>query len=164
MMRERGFQLERKVTNRRNGQPRVDWEVVGVPEDLVTAMSSRSSEIEDLKRKFTEEYGRDAEGPAWEAWIVKQRGRRGKYSPLELPVAQAVDHQRLHDERVRREAEGRPFDEHQAAAVRLAVSGRRFVSITGPAGTGKGAASAAIARLMQTQGRRVIALAVPGRT
>jgi AAA domain len=46
----------------------------------------------------------------------------------------------------------------------MATSGRRFVSITGPAGTGKGVASGVIAPLWQGLGRPVIALSVAGRT
>src|SRR5205807_2207306 len=52
----------------------------------------------------------------------------------------------------------------QQAAIRLAVSGARFVSITGPAGTGKGYASSAMTALWHRQGRRVLAVAVAGRT
>src|SRR5215831_20209664 len=64
----------------------------------------------------------------------------------------------------RRPARAVPFDDHQAGAVRMATSGRRFVSISGPAGTGKGVASGVISPLWQSLGRQVIALSVAGRT
>jgi conjugative relaxase-like TrwC/TraI family protein len=289
-LRARGFRIERRVEQRRNGQPRVVWEVAGIPASLVKAMSSRTAEIEDLQRKYEEMYGRQATGPAWEAWIAGQRGPKAHLSSAELRVEWALEAERhgldlatfdalvaaadelraagiaerdeqspeaaelrrlilenvnrdhafvpfaqverlarqlavglldprmtdsvvadlvgdgdllvttddqvttlevlrfeqraraataellsaapqspvarelVERELARRAAEGRPLDERQAAAVRLAVSGARFVSITGPAGTGKGYASSAMTALWHGQGRRVIAAAVAGRT
>src|SRR5262249_14306634 len=64
----------------------------------------------------------------------------------------------------RAEEEGRPFDERQRHSVDLATRGARLVSITGPAGTGKGYASRAMVALWRRDGRRVIAAAVAGRT
>lgn len=62
----------------------------------------------------------------------------------------------------RRAAEGRPFDPAQEAAVRIATGGARLVSISGPAGTGKGVSSEAMTEIWHAQGRRVIATAVQG--
>jgi conjugative relaxase-like TrwC/TraI family protein len=80
-------------------------------------------------------------------------------APVEAPSPEAV--RRAIEESARK---GLPLDDHQAAAVRLATSGRRFVSITGKAGTGKGVTSGVIAPLWRALGREVIALAVAGRT
>jgi TrwC relaxase len=66
LLRQRGFEIERRLEQRRNGQPRVVWEVKGVRGSLIKAMSSRTTEMAELKTKFMAEYGRD-----WEAWIVK---------------------------------------------------------------------------------------------
>jgi conjugative relaxase-like TrwC/TraI family protein len=299
MLRERGFEVERTLVERETGRPRVTWEVKGVPRSLIETMSSRTTEIAELKRRFLEEYGREPEGRAWEAWIVKQRGPKGTLTPAELrlewgqeaaehgfgpeavaELVAAADRRRAKGIRERtadgpearqfrelllahvcreqafipeahldrlahqlavglipprvvddviadlmgsydlavtegdnmittlevlrweqrslaatrrlleappapvvppalveaelagRAAQGQPFDEHQANAVRTAVSGARFVSISGPAGTGKGVASAAITELFRESTinvlhgahRRVIAVAVPGRT
>lgn len=290
MLRQRGFTIVRHLERRRNGQPKVTWEIAGVPPSLTQAMSSRTSEIEDLRRKYEETYGREASGPAWDAWVALQRGPKARLSSPELRVewtleaerhgfglsavdelvaaadgrraagiedrdergAEAVALRRLmlqhicrdhafvpfsqmerlarqlavglldprttdaviadmiddgdllvtaddqvttlevlqHEQRARaaaaellagppenpvppqdvdaelerRSRDGRPFDDRQAAAVRVAVSGGRFVSITGPAGTGKGYASSAMALLWRRLGRRVIAAAVAGRT
>jgi conjugative relaxase-like TrwC/TraI family protein len=62
------------------------------------------------------------------------------------------------------EAQGRPYDLEQVEAVRLAISGRHLVSICGPAGAGKGFASAGMVNAWHSQGRRTIAVAVAGRT
>jgi conjugative relaxase-like TrwC/TraI family protein len=290
MLRQRGFTIVRHLERRRNGQPRVTWEIAGVPPALIQAMSSRTSEIEDLRRKYEETYGREASGPAWDAWVALQRGPKARLSSPELRVEWTLEAERhgfglaavddlvaaadgrraagiedrdergseatvlrrlmlehicrdhafvpfahmerlarqlavglldprttdaviadmiddgdllvtaddqvttlevlQHEQRARaaaaellaappekplaaqdidaelerRSRDGRPFDERQAAAVRLAVGGARFVSITGPAGTGKGYASSAMAVLWRDQGRRVIAAAVAGRT
>jgi hypothetical protein len=277
----------------------VAWEVRGVPDSLIKAMSSRTTEIAELKKKFMAEYGREPEGPAWEAWIIRQRGPKAKLTAAELrlewmrearehdfgpdavgelvdtaddrravgipeidiqspqaqefrelllqhvcreyafvpesyldrvayqlavglipaslvdwviarmmadsellatkddrmittlqilaweqrslravqqllsaPPAPTVPEPLVEAELARRAAQGQPFDEHQATAVRVAVSGARFVSIAGPAGTGKGVASAAITVLFRTatstllhaRHRRVIPVAVAGRT
>jgi conjugative relaxase-like TrwC/TraI family protein len=301
MLRQRGFEIERRLeygTNKNGIEvPRVYWEVAGVPESLIEAMSSRSMEIAALKAKFMKETGLEPVGPRWDKWIVMQRGPKGKLTSLELRLAwieearrhgygpEAVDllfsgadlrrergvpdrdadsqeaeqlralvmdhvcsqfafvdedylnalarqlakglipetevdavlirmiedydlvmtkpdrrvtaleilrwekralagarrlmelpwqpaaaHDLVEAELARQEAEGRPFDEYQATAVRLAVSGARFVSISGPAGTGKGLAANSIAglvhrsawRVLESAGRRVIALAVAG--
>ena len=94
----------------------------------------------------------------------EQRARRAAEQLMDAPPVGAPD-----PEAVRKAIEvsalrGLPFDEHQAEAVRLATSGRRLVSITGQAGTGKGVTSGMIAPLWQARGREVIALAVAGRT
>ena len=291
LLRRRGFEIVRRLERRRNGQPRVVWEVAGIPQSLIEAMSSRTAEIEDLRKKYEAMYGREASGPAWEAWIAGQRAPKAKLSSAELRVewtleaerhglslaaldalvAQAdrrraagiaerdehspeaeelrrlilenvnrdhayvplreltrlarqlavglvdplvtagyviadmvgdgdlmvttddqvttlevlryeqrsraaaaellaaeplspVSRELVERELSRRAEEGRPFDERQAAAIRLATSGARFVSITGPAGTGKGYASSAMTALWHRQGRRVMAVAVAGRT
>jgi ABC-type protease/lipase transport system fused ATPase/permease subunit len=62
------------------------------------------------------------------------------------------------------EDEGRPFDPGQNAAIALALSGANFVSICGPAGTGKGFTSRPIVDVWREQGRQTYALAVAGRT
>ncbi len=286
-----GFELEWKLEYRKEtGQPRMAWEVMGVPASLIKAMSRRTSEIEDLKAQYRKATGREALGPSWDAFVVAQRGQKAKLSPSELRawwlveaeehgldaasvdrlVAQADERRaagipkpnedsegaaelrrlilehvcRQHafvpvaeverlawqlavtrvdprtadrvlarmvgdgdlivtsDQQVttlevlaqeqrtrraaaellraspespvaaelveaeleRRASEGRPFDEHQEASLRLAVSGARFVSISGKAGTGKSNTMAAMSALWHGQGRRVIATAVPGRT
>lgn len=84
LLRQRGFEIERRLEQRRNGQPRVVWEVKGVPGSLIKAMSSRMTEIAELKTQFMAEYSREPEGPAWEAWIVKQRGPKAKLTAAEL--------------------------------------------------------------------------------
>jgi conjugative relaxase-like TrwC/TraI family protein len=290
LLRQRGFVIERRLERRQNGQPRVVWEVAGIPASLVRAMSSRTAEIEDLQRRYGELYGREPTGPAWEAWIALQRGPkahlssaelrvlweldaerhgldrtgfdvlvtdadrrraagiedRGEHSPeamelrrlmleninrdhafvpvremdrlgrqlavglldplmadrvianmvaggdllittddqvttpevlraerrvraaaerlLAAPPPGSVGEELVERELTRRAEAGHPFDQCQAAAIRLAVSGAGFVSITGPAGTGKGYASSAMTALWQQRGRRVIAVAVAGRT
>src|SRR5262249_47852854 len=82
---------------------------------------------------------------AWE-----QRSLRAVEQLLSAPLAPTVPEPLVEAELAGRAAQGQPFDEHQATAVRLAVSGARFVSIGGPAGTGKGVASAAITELFRT--------------
>lgn len=69
-------------------------------------------------------------------------------------------------ERILRRAkeDGRPFDVGQEEALRAATSGSRFVSVTGPAGTGKGVATRGMVDAFRSQGRRTIAVAVAGRT
>jgi conjugative relaxase-like TrwC/TraI family protein len=294
-LRQRGFEIERRLEYRKDRKgrevPRVAWEVRGVPEALIRAMSSRTTEIAELKARFMKETGREPEGRAFDAWIVKQRGpktrltseelrrawideaeehgfgpeaveellaladlrravgivtrdehstqadelrdlvlehlcqehafvpesylfrlahelavgligaeyvdrvlirmlndgdllvtrgdrkvttlevlaweqraRRGVSRLLEAPPQPAIPVEEIAVELARQQAEGKPFDEHQMDAVLVAVSGARFVSITGPAGTGKGVTSAAVSALFHARGRRVIALAVPGRT
>jgi conjugative relaxase-like TrwC/TraI family protein len=288
MLRQRGFLIDRHLEERRNGQPWSRWELAGIAPSLIRAMSSRTAEIEDLQRKYTDLYGREPTGPAWEAWIALQRGPKGKLSSVEMFTARALEAERhgfdlnaleamraaadraraagiqpraerspeaaefrrlmlqyvcrefafvpfaqmerlarqlavgllaprvadaviadmiedgdllvTNDEQVttlevlryeqraraataqllaappdspvaqhlidaelqRRSEEGAPLDERQAEAVRLATSGARFVSIAGPAGTGKGHASAAMGELWHVAGRRVIAAAVAG--
>jgi conjugative relaxase-like TrwC/TraI family protein len=303
LLRQRGFEIERRLEYRKDKKgrevPRVAWEVRGVPASLIQAMSSRTTEIAELKARFMKETGLEPVGRRWDAWIIKQRGpksrltseellrawieeadehgfgpeaveqlvalanlrraigiptraerspqadelrdlvlehvcrehafvpesylfrlahelavglvgaeyvdrvlirmvregdllvtkgdrkittlevlaweqraRRGVRRLLEAPPNPMIPAEEIAAELRRREAEGTPFDEHQLEAVVVAVSGARFVSITGPAGTGKGVTSAAITalfqgstiRLLQGRGRRVIALAVPGRT
>jgi conjugative relaxase-like TrwC/TraI family protein len=294
---ERGFELEQRVEQRSNGQPRVAWEVKGVPEEAIRAFSSRTVEIDRLKEQYRKHTGREAKGPGWDSFLISHRGPKSKLSAPELrvewrakgagagfwladvralvrkararraaglrgraedspeaeefrrrmlaeicrdhafvtmadvdrltcqlagglmntvvagrtvarmfadgellqttddkvttleilayeqrtrdaatrlidaPVGSAVAEHLVEAELRRREAEGRPFDEYQAAALKLVVSGTRFASITGPAGAGKGATSEAITtlfhstgRLLRGHGRRVIALAVASRT
>jgi conjugative relaxase-like TrwC/TraI family protein len=290
-LQERGFELEWKLEYRKeSGQPRIAWEMKGVPASLIQAMSQRSAEIEDLKAQYRKATGREAQGPSWDAFVVAQRGQKAKLGRGELRVwwqLEAEDHgfdaaavgelvaadderraaglrkpdedseeaaelrrlvlghvckqhafvpvaelERLawqlavtrvdprtagrvigrtvgdgdlivtadgmvttlevlaHEQQTRRAAaellaappespvaaelveaelerrasEGAPFDEHREASLRLAVSGARFVSISGKAGTGKSHMMAAMSALWHGQGRRVIATAVPGRT
>jgi conjugative relaxase-like TrwC/TraI family protein len=294
-LRQRGFEIERRLEYRKDKKgrevPRVAWEVRGVPASLIQAMSSRTTEIAELKARFMAETGREPEGRAFDAWIVKQRGPKARLTPeellrawieeadehgfgpeaveqlvaladlrraigiptrdehspqadelrdlvlehvcqehafvpesylfrlahqlavgligaeyvdrvlirmlndgdilvtkgdrkittlevlawehrarmgarrlLEAPPLPAITVEEIAAELARHEAEGKPFDQHQVEAVLVAVSGARLVSITGPAGTGKGVTSAGITALFQGRGRRVIALAVPGRT
>ena len=97
LLRQRGFEIERRLEQRRNGQPRVVWEVKGVRGSLIKAMSSRTTEIAELKTQFMAEYSREPEGPAWEAWIVKQRGPKAKLTAAELRLeclVAAADHRR----------------------------------------------------------------------
>lgn len=99
-----------------------------------------------------------------EVMRCEQRVTKAVAALLASPPGAPVPTEQVEQELARLEAEGRPLDGEQAAAVRLAVSGARFVSITGPAGTGKGYATAVMTRLWQANGRRVTALAVAGRT
>ncbi|MBJ7597752.1 MobF family relaxase [Candidatus Nephthysia bennettiae] len=298
-LRVRGFPIERRIEYR-NGQPyRVCWEIAGVPQSLVEAMSARSREVEELKVIYREQMQREPEGPDWDQWFAEQRGAKSTRPPAEIKAAweaegdehgfgpaealallngvdsavqarpqyrdlaspeaeqfrqeilaelnrehalvpvrklaalaqqraigllepnvarrlvgrmfgardllesdrgevttlevlaaeqramraaqalleaapeSAVSDTALEADAERRRAEGQPpLDPEQQRVVRLATSGRRFTSITGWAGTGKGFTSAAIVaafagqleRSFQHQGRRVIALALAGRT
>jgi conjugative relaxase-like TrwC/TraI family protein len=301
LLRQRGFAIDRKLVQpadadarrARRGVPRVAWEIAGIPEELRLAMSSRSEEIVQLKRRYEEKYGREAWGPAWDAWVTNERRPKERHETSELRAAwravadehglgaeqlarllaevaerralvehtrsldgrdaseaaelieqyvnaehafvsradlDKIAHQlaiglvgpvelelvlarmlrrgellvlgegddydvttvpivalekrtigaahelvsgrslaplptaRVDEELARLEASGQALDAEQAQAVRLVASGRRFVSITGPAGTGKGYASRTMTTLLNEAGRRVIALAVPGRT
>jgi conjugative relaxase-like TrwC/TraI family protein len=300
LFQERGFELELGPLKKRgNGQPCRPWELKGIPPSLIKAMSSRTTEIEDLKRQYTEATGREPIGSGWEGFVMSHRGPKARLTAPELraewevdcaehgltpemvddmrdeatarrSVAEAVaremgrrgikrpketgeeaaefrrlmlewicrDHafvsfadmerlahqlavgmispreadgvvaemlgdgdllvttdrkvttlailsyeqrsrsavqkllaaepgtaaadELIDAELARREADGAPLDEGQAAAVRLAVSGARFVSITGKAGTGKGYATSVMTDLWHASGRRVTALAVAG--
>jgi conjugative relaxase-like TrwC/TraI family protein len=99
-----------------------------------------------------------------ETLAAEQRAIEAAGQLLQAPHRPAVDPERLEAEFREQEEKGRPFDEGQRQAIALATSGARFVSIAGPAGTGKGYASHAMVDLWHEQGRRVIALAVAGRT
>lgn len=99
-----------------------------------------------------------------EVLAAEQRALAAAEKILTSPSTAPASPDRVEAEIRRAEENGRPFDDGQLQAVRLATSGARLVSITGPAGTGKGHASRAIASAWQQQGRRVIALAVAGRT
>ncbi len=295
-LEERGFELElSELEKRGSGQPWRPWELKGIPASLIKALSSRTTEIEDLKRKYTEATGREAVGDGWEAFVMSHRGPKARLTAAELraewevecaahgltpaavdamlgranerrraaqlvaqrgitrrkeegeeatefrrlmlewvcrdhafvsfadmerlahqlavgllsprqadrvvarmlgdadllvttdrkvttlailsyeqraraavqellaaPPTPAVAEEVIEAELARREENGAPLDEQQAAAVRLAVSGARFVSITGKAGTGKGYATSAMTTLWRATGRRVTALAVAG--
>src|SRR5207253_6246776 len=58
-LRQRGFEIERRLEYRKDKrgteQPRVSWEVAGVPGSVIEAMSSRTTEIAELKKKFMAE-------------------------------------------------------------------------------------------------------------
>jgi conjugative relaxase-like TrwC/TraI family protein len=292
MFRERGWEVERTLVKDRHGRAdRAHWELAGVPQSLIKAMSTRSQEIEDLKRRYRELYGLEPDGPGFERFLLTHRGPKSRRSSEELraewaaegrehgygpeQVAQAhaealarqqagieirgeqspqaqqlreeilanltrdhalvpkrqldallmqrseglvdplvalgvlarmygdadvlvsADGQKVttletlaleqravratdqlleapHErkalqeqlEREYREAEeqGHPFDQAQRQAIALATSGARFVSITGPAGTGKGLAMHSAVNIWHHQGRRVLALALAGRT
>ena len=290
-LRQRGFTIRRELVRGPSGAvKRVAWEIEGVPEDLLRAMSSRRREVEDLRKQYREKTGREAEGTGWERFLEQHRGPKAKLTADEMRKAWEVEGQSygfgpadaamLHTgaqeaqragiekrgkegwaaEQLRREiladlcreralvperdldkllvqrsiglmdpytamgivakmfgagdllatTDGRvttldvlaaeqrataaaeellaappeppgdreelnrdfkaaedscrPFDVLQRQAVELATSGARFVSITGPAGTGKGYASRAMVTAWRRQGRRVVALAVTGRT
>ncbi|TMC04598.1 MAG: hypothetical protein E6J41_24335 [Chloroflexi bacterium] len=290
--RKMGFPIRRIIERKKNGAIKtVKWELDGIPEELVKAMSARSREIEDLKKQYEKHTGREADGPGWERFVEQQRGPKAKLSPAVMSLAwhdEAAEHgytSDVHAEYVGRaeataaagveerkgrtgavqdqlrreileelcrehaivpkaeldrllvqlstglldpfeamsvvasmfgagdlllstdgmvttlevlateqratraavtllsaepgpaaeaadleaeyrrvEEEGAPFDERQRHAVALATSGARLVSITGPAGTGKGHASQSMVAIWQAQGRRVIAAAVQGIT
>ncbi|MDQ6900443.1 MAG: relaxase domain-containing protein, partial [Candidatus Dormibacteraeota bacterium] len=99
-----------------------------------------------------------------EVLAQEQRAERSLKSLLEQPPSPAVDAEQLQRELDSGEQRKGPFDPEQRAAIALALSGARFVSIAGPAGTGKGYASQAMVNLWKAQGRRVFALSVAGRT
>jgi AAA domain/TrwC relaxase len=94
----------------------------------------------------------------------EQRARRAAQRLMDLPAGDAPRPEAVQAAIEEAARQGFPLDEHQAAAVRLATGGSRFVSITGRAGTGKGVTSGVISPLWQAEGRHVIALAVAGRT
>jgi conjugative relaxase-like TrwC/TraI family protein len=87
-LRQRGFEIERRLEYRKDKKgrevPRVAWEVSGVPASRIQAMSSRTTEIAELKARFMAETGREPEGRAFDAWIVKQRGPKGRLTSEEL--------------------------------------------------------------------------------
>jgi hypothetical protein len=94
-LRERGFEIEWRLEYRGNGQPRMAWEIKGVPPSLVRAMSRRSAEIEDLKEQYRKATGRAALGPGWDAFVVARRGQKAKLSASELRAwwrLEAEDH------------------------------------------------------------------------
>ncbi|MBJ7599760.1 MobF family relaxase [Candidatus Nephthysia bennettiae] len=289
-LEQAGFEVERiPIFGKGDHIKRIGWELKGIPPSLIEAMSGRSREIADLSRKYREETGRAAEGPAWERYVNDARGPKSRKSAAEMhaawqaeaeehglvpvqvrqlaaeaevrswswsdpgPESERADQLRkeiLHDlcrdhalvperhldaltqwraigllspyvagtvvakmfgdgdllrtsegqvttlevlaqeqranralktlldqdpsapistERLEREfdrakEDGRPFDLGQREAIALALSGARFVSIAGPAGTGKGYAGKAMVDLWHEQGRHVYALAVAGRT
>jgi hypothetical protein len=99
-----------------------------------------------------------------EVLAQEQRAERALGRLVQGQPGPAVDPERLAQEIREAEERERPFDPGQREAIALAVSGARFVSIAGPAGTGKGYASRAMVNLWHDQGRRVFALAVAGRT
>ncbi len=94
----------------------------------------------------------------------EQRARRAAERLMDALPGPAPDPEALRQAIEEAALRGLPLDEHQAAAVRLATSGHRLISVTGQAGTGKGVTSGVIAPLCQAQGSEVIALAVAGRT
>ncbi|MBJ7611921.1 MAG: AAA family ATPase [Candidatus Dormibacteraeota bacterium] len=94
----------------------------------------------------------------------EQRAERALRRLVQGGPGPTVDQERLDAKLREAEERERPFDPGQREAIALALSGARFVSIAGPAGTGKGYASRAMVDLWREQGRRVFALAVAGRT
>ena len=290
-LRQRGFTIRRELVRGSSGAvKRVAWEIDGVPDELLQAMSSRRREVEDLRQQYREATGREAEGTGWERFLEQHRGPKAKLTPDEMreawetegqsygfgpakaarlrdraeaarnagiaergqegwaaeqlqseiladlcrdhallperdldkllvqrsiglmdpytamrvvakmfgtgdllattdgrvttlevlaaeqrataaanellatPPEPSADREQLERDFKAAEDSGRPFDPLQRRAVELATSGARFVSITGPAGTGKGYASRAMVAAWRRQGRRVVALAVMGRT
>ena len=99
-----------------------------------------------------------------EVLAAEQRATAAAEELLTAPPEPPADREDLERDFKAAEDDGRPFDLLQRQAVELATSGARFVSITGPAGTGKGYASQAMVAAWRRQGRRVVALAVTGRT
>ncbi len=104
----------------------------------------------------------DDEVTTLEVLAAEQRAQRDLERLAARDPAPAVTPEVIAQEIQRAEENGRPFDHGQREAITLAVSGARFVSITGPAGTGKGYASRAMVNLWKSQGRRVFVLAVAG--
>ncbi|MBJ7607720.1 MAG: relaxase domain-containing protein [Candidatus Dormibacteraeota bacterium] len=94
----------------------------------------------------------------------EQRAERALRRLVQGGPGPSVDQERLDAKLREAEERERPFDPGQREAIALALSGARFVSIAGPAGTGKGYASRAMVDLWHEQGRRAYALAVAGRT
>jgi len=99
-----------------------------------------------------------------EVMAQEQRAERALRRLVQGEPGPSVDQERLDAKLREAEERERPFDPGQREAIALALSGARFVSIAGPAGTGKGYASRAMVDLWREQGRRVFALAVAGRT
>jgi hypothetical protein len=54
-------------------------------------MSSRTSEIEDLKRRYVDISGREPTGGGWEAFVMDHRGPKAKLAPPELRAEWAVE-------------------------------------------------------------------------
>jgi hypothetical protein len=106
----------------------------------------------------------DGQVTTLEVMAQEQRAERALGRLLQAQPGASTTPERLRKEFHRAEEEGRPFDPEQRQAIALATSGVRFVSIAGPAGTGKGWASRAMVDLWREQGRRVFALSVAGRT
>jgi hypothetical protein len=52
--------------------------------DVTVSMSSRTTEIAELRATFMAETGREPEGRAFDAWIVKQRGPKARLTSEEL--------------------------------------------------------------------------------
>jgi hypothetical protein len=67
---------------------------------------------------------------AWEQRVLRGASRLLDTPP---PSHSGRPDEEIAAELARRTAEGKPFDQHQIDAVLVAVSGARFVSITGPA-------------------------------
>ncbi|MDQ6900910.1 MAG: relaxase domain-containing protein, partial [Candidatus Dormibacteraeota bacterium] len=106
----------------------------------------------------------DGQVTTLEVMAQEQRAERALGRVLQAQPGASAPPERLRKEFDRAEEEGRPFDPEQRQAIALATSGARFVSIAGPAGTGKGWASRTMVNLWREQGRRVFALSVAGRT
>jgi hypothetical protein len=87
-----------------------------------------------------------------EVLAAEQRATAAASRLLEASPSPPAERSELECETRRAEEEGRPFDELQRRAVELATGGARLVSITDPAGTGKGHASRAMTAIWRAAG------------
>ncbi|TMC01259.1 MAG: hypothetical protein E6J41_33350, partial [Chloroflexi bacterium] len=86
--RQMGFPIRRIVERKKTGAIKtVKWELEGIPDELVKAMSARTREIEDLKKQYEKHTGREADGPGWERFVEQQRGPKAKLSPTTMAAA-----------------------------------------------------------------------------
>jgi conjugative relaxase-like TrwC/TraI family protein len=73
----------------------VKFELEGIPESLVEAMSARSREIGELRKQYEKVTGRPAEGPGWERFVGEHRGAKAKLTAAEMHAAwhdEAAEH------------------------------------------------------------------------
>jgi conjugative relaxase-like TrwC/TraI family protein len=95
-LRLMGFSIQRIVErNSIDVIKSVKFELEGVPDSLVDAMSARSREIGELRKRYEKEAGRPAEGPGWEKFVADHRGMKAKLDPAVMHAAwheEAIEH------------------------------------------------------------------------
>jgi hypothetical protein len=87
-LRRRGFTVRLDLVRGPKGAvKRVAWEIEGVPAELLQAMSSRRREVEDLRQRYREVTGREAEGVGWERFLEQHRGPKAKLTGEEISTS-----------------------------------------------------------------------------